>query len=63
MSNKLLLMAMGMLAASTSVVAETETSAAPSEAVASKAKSTSSDDFKKWRIGSYGEMLATFKDY
>lgn len=26
-------------------------------------KKSNSNDYEKWRIGSYGEMLATFKDY
>lgn len=56
-------MTLSMLAATTSVVAETETESAPAEAVKTQNKAKSSEDFQKWRIGSYGEMLATFKDY
>ena len=30
---------------------------------AAQPKKSNSNDYEKWRIGSYGEMLATFKDY
>lgn len=62
-SKKIFLTALGMLAATSTVFAETEETAVPKEPGKSEVKSKSDGDFKKWRIGSYGEMLATFKDY
>ncbi len=61
-NSKLILMALGMLATATTAVAQDDKSTT-SETTASKAKNNQNEDYSKWRIGSYGEMLATFKDY
>lgn len=53
-----------LLSVITIQAAEPEDIQASEETEPEKAeKKTSSNDFEKWRIGSYGEILAAFKDY
>ncbi len=65
MNKRLLLTTFAFLAISVVLASEPEEILAPNTTETNnvQAKASNNSDYEKWRIGSYGEILAAFKDY